>query len=94
MLRDRPPPPGRENAEAIAVSALNYLAGDQETLGRFLALAGIGPGALRDIAGKPEFLRGVMDFMVSDEALLKAFAGAAGIGPEEVAAAQRILEGS
>ena len=82
----------QETAEILAIHALNHLAGDPEALSRFLALAGIGPATLREAAADPGFLAGVLDHMLSDEALLTAFAAAQGIPPESVAAARRALD--
>jgi hypothetical protein len=78
-------------AEMLAVDALTWLAGEPEALGRFLALAGIGPEMLRPAASDPAFLRGVLDYFVGDEASLVSFARHAGIAPAEVAAAHRVL---
>ncbi|MCK5549327.1 MAG: DUF3572 family protein, partial [Hyphomicrobiaceae bacterium] len=36
-----------DTAETIAISALAFLAGDEQRLGRFLALTGIGPPELK-----------------------------------------------
>jgi Protein of unknown function (DUF3572) len=78
-------------AELLAIDALGWLAAEPEALGRFLALAGIGPEMLRTAAADPGFLTGVLDYFVSDEPALVAFARHAGIPPEEVAAAHRAL---
>ena len=43
----------QEEAEAIALSALAFLAEEPERLGRFLALTGMGPAELRAQAGAP-----------------------------------------
>ena len=77
----------------VAVDALAYLADEPEALGRFLALAGIGPAMLRSAATDPAFLTGVLDYFMSDEPLLVAFAAKAGIRPERVAIARRVLGG-
>jgi hypothetical protein len=71
----------REQAEAVAVQALGFLAENPEALGRFLSLAGLGPTNLRAAAGDPGFLSGVVDYMLGDEALLLSFAESAGIKP-------------
>jgi hypothetical protein len=78
-------------AELLAIDALGWLAAEPEALGRFLALAGIGPEMLRTAAADPSFLTGVLDYFVGDEPVLVAFARHAGIPPEEVAAAHRAL---
>jgi hypothetical protein len=83
----------RAAAEALAVQALGFLATDPERLGRFLALSGIDPHAIREAAREPHFLAGVLDHLLSDEAgLLLPFAAGAGVKPEEIAAAGAALE--
>ena len=43
----------REIAENLAIQALSFLAADPERLGRFLAITGIGPDAIRKAAVDP-----------------------------------------
>jgi uncharacterized protein DUF3572 len=85
---------GREGAENVAVQALAYLAGEPEQLARFLALTGIGPQAIRTAARDPQFLAGVLDFLVGDERLLIAFARHIQLKPEAVMRAQTVLSGT
>ena len=40
----------REEAEALALAALEFLSGEGERIGRFLALSGLDPGTLRKAA--------------------------------------------
>ena len=83
----------REKAETLAIAALSFIAGEPESLARFLALSGIGPATLRRAAADPAFLAGVLDFVLADEPLLVAFAGHAGIAPEGIARARRAFGG-
>ena len=53
-------PNTREFGENLAIQALGFLAQDPERLGRFLSLAGIGPGMIRQAAADPAFLSGVL----------------------------------
>jgi hypothetical protein len=78
-------------AEAVAIDALAFLAGNPEELGRFLALSGLGPSNLRQAAADPGFLAGILDHIMTDEGLLLAFAGRQGIDARAVAAAARRL---
>lgn len=80
-----------ESAETLAADALSYLAQDLEHLGRFLALAGIGPGELRAVAADPGFLVGLLEFYLEHEPLLLAFSENKGYRPTMVAAAHHIL---
>jgi hypothetical protein len=83
----------REEAEGIAISGLQFLVGNPESLGRFLALTGIGPGDIRAAAQEPGFLSGVLEFFLEDESLLLAFASSASIRPTMIAAARFVLAG-
>jgi hypothetical protein len=78
-------------SEALAIDALAFLAGNPEELGRFLALTGLGPANLRQAASDPGFLAGVLDHIMTDEALLLSFAGQQGVDARTVAAAARRL---
>jgi hypothetical protein len=83
----------REGAEAIAIQGLQFLVGDADALGRFLALSGIGPHDIRAAAAEPGFLAGVLEFFLEDESLLLAFAAQAAIRPTMIAAARHALAG-
>lgn len=80
-------------AEEIAISALGFIAGDSDRLGRFLALTGLDPGELRTAAGRPGFFVAVLDHVCAHEPDLIAFAEHAGLAPEKVDAARRALSG-
>ena len=81
----------KEQAEAIAIRALSYIASEQELLPRFLALSGIEAGQIRQAAREPGFLAGVLQFVLAHEPTLIAFAEASGIPPGDVAAARKEL---
>ena len=81
------------NAEALAMRALAYLAGEPEQLGRFLAATGIGPGDLRDRAADPDLLAAVLDHLLGDETLLLAFCESDGADPVETGRARVHLPG-
>jgi hypothetical protein len=81
----------REVAEIVAVQALSFVAGDPERLGVFLAETGIGPETLRSAAADPRFLAGVLDFVLRDDATVKAFAAASELDPTTIAAAREVL---
>lgn len=80
-----------EVAEAVAIQALGFIAQDEERLGRFLAMTGMGPGEIREAARERHFLVGVLDYVRGDENLLVAFAGHAGVDPGTIAVARRAL---
>jgi hypothetical protein len=80
-------------AEALAIQALTYIAGDAERLGRFLATTGVGPAQIRTAAQEPGFLSGVLEYLASDERLLTNFAQDAGYSPGDVGKALAALGG-
>ena len=81
----------REVAEIVAVQALSFIAGDSQRLGAFLAETGIGPQSLRASAADPQFLVSVLDFVLRDDALVKAFAKASELHPTNIMAAREVL---
>jgi hypothetical protein len=85
---------GSEQAETLALRALAYIAGDEERFQRFLLSTGTTPDDVRLRAAEPDFLSGVFDHMLADEALLIAFAEDAGMAPEQVALARYRLPGA
>jgi len=82
----------QEVAEFVAIQALSFLASDPERLGAFLTESGIGPQTLRTAAADPKFLAGVLDFIVRDDATVKAFADASQLTPEAVTNAREVLD--
>jgi hypothetical protein len=90
MLK-RSPKPTAEDAAALALAGLTFLAEDGPRLGRFLALTGIGPDQLRAVADAPETLLAVFDHLLSDESLLLVFTASKGIPPDSVAPARAAL---
>ena len=81
----------REVAEIVAIQALSFVAGNPERLGAFLAESGIGPDTLRTAAADPRFLASVLDFVMRDDATVKAFASASQLHPTNIAAAHQAL---
>ena len=84
----------RKEAEALAIQALAFIAGDGERLGRFLAVTGIGPSEIRAAAREPGFLSGVLDYVASDERLIAVFASEAGLDPADVERGRALLAGN
>ena len=81
-----------ETAETIAIQALGFLSSDSELLGRFLALSGLDPSAIRDVASEPSFLAAVLDFLLSDDSLILTFSSNNAIAPEDVVTAKLRLD--
>jgi len=81
----------RDDADALAVSALAFIAGDPVLLPRFLAITGIEAREIRQAAREPGFLAGVLRFVLAHEPTLLSFASEAGIEPAAVGAALKAL---
>ena len=67
------------SAEVIALRAISWLLQDDERTGAFLAATGADPGELARQAADPGFLGAVMDFLLSDDALVVGFCDDAGL---------------
>jgi hypothetical protein len=83
----------RDEAEAIAVAALSYLAEDVGLASRFLALSGLEASDLRRAAQDPAFLAGLLDFVAGHEQVLIALAARTGRSVAEIERARRLLSG-
>jgi hypothetical protein len=81
----------RDEAEALAMRGLTYLAGDADRLARFVALTGVGPDTMRERIAETSFLMGVLDHFLGDEAMLVDFTASIEAEPELVAEARRAL---
>ncbi|WGD56132.1 DUF3572 domain-containing protein [Bradyrhizobium sp. CB1650] len=81
----------REVAEIVAIQALSFVASEPERLGLFLAETGVGPETLRSAASDPNFLLSVLDFVLRDDATVKAFAAVSELHPTNIAAARQVL---
>ncbi len=82
-----------DQAEAIALRALAFLAEEPARLSRFLALTGMEPQDLRSAAGHGETLAAVLDYVLHDESLLLEFTANNAIAPASIAPAQALLAG-
>ncbi|MFD9897099.1 DUF3572 domain-containing protein [Mesorhizobium sp. UC22_110] len=81
----------REQAEALAINALAFVAGDAELLPRFLAITGIEASSVRRAASEPGFLAGVLQFVLAHEPTLMRFCEETGTPPASVSKALRAL---
>jgi hypothetical protein len=84
---------GQETAEALALQALGYIAAQDDLLMQLLATTGATLGDLRAGAGDPAMLAAVVDFLLSDDALVADFARASGVPPDRLAEARAALPG-
>jgi len=69
----------QESAETLALRAMAWLIADDDRAGAFLQATGASPGDLAAQAGDPVFLGAVLDFLLSDDALVTGFCDAAGL---------------
>jgi len=83
----------KDEVEILALKALTYLASLDEMMDRFSGLTGMAQGDIVERAGDPEMLAGILDFYLSDEALLTEFCDAFEIDPEAPARARAALPG-
>lgn len=82
-----------DEAEMIALRGLGWLAGHETLLHRFLADAGLSAGDLRARAGEPVVLASVLDFVLTEDAMVLDLAAELGCGPHDIAAARAHLPG-
>jgi hypothetical protein len=82
-----------EETESVAVQILVWLTGQPELMSRFLGLTGIEASGIRQAAGEPGFLAGVIGFVMAHEPTLLAFCEESGYGAQHVAACHRALAG-
>ena len=75
----------------LAIQALAFLADDDERLAGFIAATGVAADSMREAAVHPDFLAGVLEYLLADENLLIAFAQGAGIDPFSVGRARQAL---
>lgn len=83
-----------EEAEVIALKALEFLASEPERLVRFLDLTGSSIDVIRSSAASPAFLGGVLDHLLGDQTLLLLFAAHEGLPPEDLQRLRRHLPGA
>ncbi|MEO1747216.1 MAG: DUF3572 domain-containing protein [Pseudomonadota bacterium] len=80
--------------EAIATSALSWIASDGEQISRFMALTGIEPNQIRAAASEPGFLAGVLEFLLGHEPTLMRFCDDNDLSPTLVQKAYHRLAGA
>jgi hypothetical protein len=81
-------------ATAISYKALAFLASDSDRLGRFMALTGIEPRAIRALARERSFHASVLEYLLADETLLLQFCENEAIDAALPGLALRLLAGS
>ena len=72
--------------ESLAIEALTFIAGDPDLASRFISLSGLDVGSMRMAAQDPQFLAGVLDYVLADDRLVVDLAAATGHPPEAIVA--------
>lgn len=72
----------RDDAAALALKAVVFMAQDEALLSRFVTLTGCGLDDFKRRIGDDGFLGAVLDFLLADEPALVAFAEAEGVAAE------------
>ncbi|MBB4007620.1 DUF3572 domain-containing protein [Allorhizobium taibaishanense] len=80
----------KDHAEQTAVAVLAWLAGEPDMLARFLSLTGVEPGQVRDAVNNPDFLAGLLDFLMQHEPTLLDFCNATQTPPQDVISAYHV----
>lgn len=70
---------GQDSAESLAAQALSWLAEDEGRLNAFMGLTGVAPGDLVKNIARPAFLASVLDYLLTEDALVIAFCDARGL---------------
>ena len=84
----------RATAETIALQALVFIAGDEDTLNAFMASTGFSVTDLKASAADPAFLGGVLDFVLQDDRNVLGVCQSVGLTPEDLFRARHALPGS
>ncbi len=78
-------------AETIALQALAFLISEEATLRGFMSQSGTTAADLRAGAEDPQFLAGVLDFLLERDERLLAFCGRADVTPVQTRRARAAL---
>jgi hypothetical protein len=77
----------------IILKLLVFLSGDEDRLGRFLALSGLSPQDLRERHGDPVFQGFLLDYLFQDDQTTSAFCEDIQISPEALMRIRHRLPG-
>ena len=73
------PNSGQESAETLAAQVLSWVAEDADRLNAFMAMTGAAPADLARNLAKPAFLATVLDFLLTEDALVIGFCDTRGL---------------
>ncbi|MET0429134.1 MAG: DUF3572 domain-containing protein [Microvirga sp.] len=83
-----------DEAQTIALAAFTALSSHGGRFARFMNISGLTPETIRNAAGEPNFLAGVLDYVASDESLLLDLAREMDMKPERIMEARSALSPS
>lgn len=83
----------QDSAEALALQALEWLAGQDDLFPQFMAATGADVADLPLAATRPEFLAAVLDFLLMEDAMVIGFCDAAGLRNETPMQMRALLPG-
>ncbi len=81
-----------ESSENIALQALMFISQDTKRLHHFLEITGLNAGQMRENIVIPDFLVGVLEYLLSDDSLLLSFCSNQSIDPQAIEPAKNYLE--
>ena len=81
-------------AETIALKAVHFILNSDDIRQSFIANTGILPLDFEHSVGNPEFLGGILDFLLANEELLIEFCAESGITPEEPSRIRQLFPGA
>jgi Protein of unknown function (DUF3572) len=70
---------GRKSAETLAAQVFSWAADDADRLNAFMAMTGASPADLVRNITSPAFLGTVLDFLLTDDAMIKDFCDTRGL---------------
>jgi len=80
-----------DDAELIAIKALQHISSDETLLERFVSLSGLDISDIRAAASSPHFLLAVLEFLRQDESECSVFASNLGLSPHQIEQATMTL---
>ena len=82
-----------DEAETLALKVLQFVLSDEVLQRRFLTITGMSPDDFRDAVHTNDFLGGVLDFLLGNEADLLKFCEETQVDPDQPLKARRLLPG-
>ena len=84
---------GRKSAELLSLQALEWLAADGDRINGFLVMTGADASAIAANAQGPAFLGSVLDYLLTEDAMVIAFCDSCGLPYDAPMRARAALPG-